>query len=118
MALVAAFSGRHMPSGDSASEDRTLVIPDVQSIGVGEIEAGRKAAKEAQRAKTVRSKAPVGSAGDKPARPQEAPTRAPRRPPWEGFTGASETRTRDLLHAMQTRSQLRHGPGERDYASV
>ncbi len=24
--------------------------------------------------------------------------------------GASETRTRDLLHAMQTRSQLRHGP--------
>ncbi len=26
------------------------------------------------------------------------------------ITGASETRTRDLLHAMQTRSQLRHGP--------
>ena len=26
------------------------------------------------------------------------------------LTGASETRTRDLLHAMQTRSQLRHGP--------
>lgn len=24
--------------------------------------------------------------------------------------GASETRTRDLLHAMQTRSQLRYGP--------
>ena len=30
-------------------------------------------------------------------------------------TGASETRTRDLLHAMQTRSQLRHGPVDGDY---
>ena len=31
------------------------------------------------------------------------------------LNGASETRTRDLLHAMQTRSQLRHGPGWLDY---
>ncbi len=30
----------------------------------------------------------------------------------EAGTGARGTRTLDLLHAMQTRSQLRHGPGE------
>ena len=30
-------------------------------------------------------------------------------------TGASGTRTHDLLHAMQTRSQLRHGPVQADY---
>lgn len=27
------------------------------------------------------------------------------------FTGGDGTRTRDLLHAMQTRSRLRHAPG-------
>lgn len=30
-------------------------------------------------------------------------------------TGARGTRTPDLLHAMQTRSQLRHGPATADY---
>lgn len=30
-------------------------------------------------------------------------------------TGARGTRTPDLLHAMQTRSQLRHGPVNDDY---
>ena len=32
------------------------------------------------------------------------------------YNGARGTRTLDLLHAMQTRSQLRHGPSQVDYA--